>query len=102
MMAILLPENKTLYHNPFLFPKQRLDEIVGYEPDVSCLSLKPKTFYMSSVNVLHVESYSREHRATIHGDKNVAHVFPKMSKKEGGNTVEIELALPPKLDILDF
>jgi hypothetical protein len=109
MMAILLPEKKTLFRNPFLIPLD-LDEIVGYEPGASCSSSESKTVRMSRVtweiNLQRVKTATcrilfEEHRA-VYGDSNVVHVFPKASNKKGKNIISILLPSSPILDVVDL
>lgn len=109
IMEILLPEKKTLYRNPFLIPLD-LDEVMGYEPDVSSVSSDSKNNRMTripwEINVPRVKRAAsrilfEEHRS-VYGDSNVLHVFPKSINKKGGDFVQIILPPSPKLDLTEL
>ena len=109
MMMIMIPEKKTLYRNPFLIPLD-LDEVVGYEPDISCASSASKKNRMARTpwnidlqRIKHAASriLFEEHRA-VYGDGNICHVFPRSIHKRGENMVDVTLPPFPKLDFIQL
>ncbi len=105
MMAILLPEKKSLYRNPFLIALD-MDEVVGYDPDISCSSSELKKSRMTrtlwDINLPRIRHAAsrilfEEHRA-IYGYNNVIHVFPESTSERGRNYIDITLPPSPELD----
>lgn len=105
MMAILLPEKKSLYRNPFLIALD-MDEVVGYDPDTSSSSSELKKARMTrtswDINLPRIKHAAsrilfEEHRA-VYGYNNAIHVFPKSTNERGRNYIDITLPPSPQLD----